>query len=289
MGNTCALIPNFDRLCPTVHLGRDTAPDEPPVQAVQADVASRPFKGLDESLPARQGDSRGRRIPSPAPMASHSLADCDGNGRPEYGGTARVSLGVKPRIAAGHFRVRTRQVTFRRRLERLGLNMSTPMLGSAMPRRLGFAVPRRSVSMLFAALLGLILALNPMSTPHADAAVTLSLSRSALRVAAAERGVPYRNGGSSPSGFDCSGLTQYSYARIGRHLPRTAQQQYAATIHIPWNQRRMGDLVFFYSGSTIYHVGVYSGNWYMIAAPHTGARVMTERIWSTHVVFGRVR
>jgi cell wall-associated NlpC family hydrolase len=51
----------------------------------------------------------------------------------------------------------------------------------------------------------------------------------------------------------------------------------------------MGDLVFFYSGSTVYHVGVYAGNWYMVDAPHTGARVRKERIWSTHIVLGRVR
>jgi cell wall-associated NlpC family hydrolase len=143
--------------------------------------------------------------------------------------------------------------------------------------------------MLVAALFGLALALNPMSAPKASAAVPLNVSLSALRVATSEISVPYVYGGTSPRGFDCSGLTQYSYARAGRQLPRTAQQQYAATIRIPFNQRRMGDLVFFYSGSTVYHVGVYAGNWYMVDAPHTGARVRKERIWSTHIVLGRVR
>ena len=193
-----------------------------------------------------------------------------------------MSLGVKPRTAAGHLRVRTRQVIFRRRLERLGSNVSTTLLGSVMPRRL--------VSMLFVALLGLTLALNPMSAPKAEAAVPLTVSLSALRVATAQTGVPYRYGGTSPrTGFDCSGLTQYSYARVGRYVSRTAQQQYNATIRIPWNGRKMGDLVFFYSGRTVYHVGVYAGNWYMVDAPRAGARVRKERIWSTHVVFGRVR
>ena len=78
--------------------------------------------------------------------------------------------------------------------------------------------------------------------------------------------IPYRYGGTTRAGFDCSGLTKYSYARVGKYLPRTAQQQYNATIRIPWGQRRLGDLVFFYSGHTIYHVGVYAGNWYMITA-----------------------
>jgi cell wall-associated NlpC family hydrolase len=143
--------------------------------------------------------------------------------------------------------------------------------------------------MMVAALLGLALALNPMAAPKSDAAVPLSVSMAALRVARAQIGIPYRYGGMSRAGFDCSGLTKYSYARVGRWIPRTAAQQYAATIHIRWNQRRMGDLVFFYASGHIYHVGVYAGNWYMVAAPHAGTRVQVQRIWSTHVLFGRVR
>jgi cell wall-associated NlpC family hydrolase len=167
--------------------------------------------------------------------------------------------------------------------------MSSTTLDSPTLSFTSFAAPHRLATMLVAALFGLALALNPMSAPKASAAVPLNVSLSALRVATSEIGIPYVYGGTSPRGFDCSGLTQYSYARAGRQLPRTAQQQYAATIRIPFNQRRMGDLVFFYSGSTVYHVGVYAGNWYMVDAPHTGARVRKERIWSTHIVLGRVR
>jgi cell wall-associated NlpC family hydrolase len=158
------------------------------------------------------------------------------------------------------------------------------------PTPLASASPRRLVSVLVVALFGLTLALNPVSTSNADAAVSYSVGVSAMRVAASALGVPYRYGGTSlRTGFDCSGLSQYSYARVGRRLPRTAQQQYNATIRIPWTARRLGDLVFFHSGHTIYHVGVYAGNWYMIDAPHTGARVRKERIWSNQIVFGRVR
>jgi len=81
----------------------------------------------------------------------------------------------------------------------------------------------------------------------------------------------------------------YSYALAGRRLPRTAQQQYRATIHLSKRAARFGDLVFFYSGSTIYHVGVYAGSGYMYAAPHPGARVKMQSIWTSQVVFGRVR
>jgi cell wall-associated NlpC family hydrolase len=160
--------------------------------------------------------------------------------------------------------------------------MFTTQLRSALPQRL--------VTLLIAALFGLTLALNPVSAPNANAAVPAIVGLRAVNVAAAQVGVPYRYGGASPrTGFDCSGLSQYSYGRVGKRLPRTAQQQYAATIHIPWGSKRMGDLVFFYSGRTITHVGVYAGNWYMYAAPHAGTRVKKQRIYSTHVAFGRVR
>jgi cell wall-associated NlpC family hydrolase len=165
--------------------------------------------------------------------------------------------------------------------------MSITQIGSALPRR---ALPRHLFPMLIAALFGLTLALNPLSTESADAAVPASVGIRAEHVAASEVGVPYRSGGTSPqTGFDCSGLTQYSYARVGRRLPRTAQQQYNATIRTTWRAAHPGDLVFFHSGGIVYHVGVYAGSWTMYAAPHTGARVQRERIWSSQVSFGRVR
>jgi len=152
------------------------------------------------------------------------------------------------------------------------------------------ALPRRLASVLTAALFGLTLALNPVSTPAANASVPYRVAVGALSVAGSEIGVPYRWGGTSPrAGFDCSGLTQYSYARVGRRIPRTAQQQYNAMIHIPWSARRPGDLVFFFSGNSAFHVGVYAGGWTMITAPHAGTRVRTQWIWSSNVRFGRVR
>src|ERR1035437_1815837 len=160
--------------------------------------------------------------------------------------------------------------------------MSTTLFGSALPRRLA--------SIPIAALFGLTLTMNPMSAPTADAAVPAIVGMRALHVAASEVGVSYRYGGTSPrSGFDCAGLTQYSYARVGMRLARTTQQADHAPDPIQSVAPRPGDLVFFYSGNSIYHVGVYAGNGYMYAAPHTGARVMKERIWSSQVYFGRVR
>lgn len=79
------------------------------------------------------------------------------------------------------------------------------------------------------------------------------------------KGQPYVWGGNSPSqGFDCSGLMQYSFGRIGIKLPRTAHEQYDATKRIPASEAKAGDLVFFRgtygSPSYISHVGIYVGN-----------------------------
>jgi cell wall-associated NlpC family hydrolase len=117
-----------------------------------------------------------------------------------------------------------------------------------------------------------------------------SVSHSAGVIAVASRylGVPYRYGGSTPRGFDCSGFVQYVYGRLGVRLPRTAQQQYNVTRHIPRGQARPGDLVFFFVGGRVTHVGIYAGGNMMIASPHSGQVVHKQRIYSAHVAFGRV-
>jgi len=146
-----------------------------------------------------------------------------------------------------------------------------------------------------AALSAVTLALNPITSPTAyaaasPAAVSRLVGAHALYLARREIGVPYKWGGTSPrTGFDCSGLTQWAYYRAGVHTPRTAEQQYLATIHIPVSARRPGDLVFFFSDGSAYHVGMFVGGWTMIDAPYTGTRVQQELIWNTSVRFGRVR
>lgn len=77
-------------------------------------------------------------------------------------------------------------------------------------------------------------------------------------------GWPYIYGGSTPAtSFDCSGLIQWCYSMAGIQLPRTAQDQYNATQHIPLSQAQPGDLVFFQGttsgGNYITHVGLYLG------------------------------
>jgi cell wall-associated NlpC family hydrolase len=89
-----------------------------------------------------------------------------------------------------------------------------------------------------------------------------------------ELGVPYRWGGSSPqTGFDCSGLTQWAYAKAGIQIPRTSEQQILASNGHPVDRKHLipGDLVFFRdSGGDVHHVGISLGGDKFLAAPHTG-------------------
>jgi cell wall-associated NlpC family hydrolase len=80
-------------------------------------------------------------------------------------------------------------------------------------------------------------------------------------------GVPYRWGGASPSGFDCSGLVMYVYAQVGVSLPHSSYAQYGAGVPVSRDQLEPGDLVFF---NGLGHVGIYIGGNQMIHAPHTG-------------------
>ncbi len=102
----------------------------------------------------------------------------------------------------------------------------------------------------------------------------------AVQTALAQLGTPYVWGGESKSGFDCSGLLQYSYAGAGIHLPRVAQDQYDAGPAVaPGSVVVPGDLVFFGNGPTdVHHVGMFVGDGLMVDAPFTGAVVRLDRI-----------
>lgn len=96
-------------------------------------------------------------------------------------------------------------------------------------------------------------------------------------------GTPYLWGGTTPSGFDCSGFTQYVYSKIGIELPRTTGQQ--AKVGTPISSianAKPGDLLFFVgSDGTVQspgHVGIYVGNGQMIDAPYTGTTVQVQSL-----------
>ncbi|MFI7585594.1 C40 family peptidase [Spongisporangium articulatum] len=114
-------------------------------------------------------------------------------------------------------------------------------------------------------------------------------SKGASIVAIASRylGVKYVYGGTTPNGWDCSGLTGYVYRLAGINLPRTANEQLIASTRISRDQAVPGDLVFFLSGGRAYHVGIYAGDNMMIDAGSTGHVTSKREIYSSSVVFGR--
>ena len=112
-------------------------------------------------------------------------------------------------------------------------------------------------------------AISPSNTA---ASVSISAKRqSVLNYAAQFLGVPYVYGGSTPSGFDCSGFTSYVFKNTVGSIPRVAQAQYDATTRVSRDDLLPGDLVFFGSStSSISHVGIYVGSNQFIHAPSTG-------------------
>lgn len=97
---------------------------------------------------------------------------------------------------------------------------------------------------------------------------------SMLKYAESYLGTPYVWGGTSPSGFDCSGFTQYVYAHSGVSILRTSEQQFAEGVSVSYPNLSLGDLVFFSTyapGAT--HVGIYIGNGLMIDAQDYGVSI----------------
>ena len=102
-------------------------------------------------------------------------------------------------------------------------------------------------------------------------------------------GTPYRYGGGDPSGFDCSGLVQYSHRNAGIRIPRTTTDQYAAARTINSKELKPGDVIFFrINRRKTSHVGIYAGNGQFIHAPNTGKRVsfsnLDDPYWQRRIV-----
>jgi cell wall-associated NlpC family hydrolase len=97
------------------------------------------------------------------------------------------------------------------------------------------------------------------------------------------RGVPYRNGGSDPTGFDCSGFTQYVFGQHGVQLPREVREQFSAGTRIDPPDVQPGDLLFFsIGGGSATHVGIAIGSDEFIHAPSSTGVVRVERVGSSY-------
>jgi len=104
-----------------------------------------------------------------------------------------------------------------------------------------------------------------------------------LEIAARYVGIPYRSGGSTPSGFDCSGFTSYVFAQLGISLPRTSAGQRQAGTVVSRADAQPGDLIW-HPG----HVGIYAGGNTLVDSPQPGGSISFRAIYFANPVFIRV-
>ena len=127
-------------------------------------------------------------------------------------------------------------------------------------------------------------AVPPRSGPVTEPSVAaVSMHPAVISLALSLQGTPYRNGGSDPSGFDCSGFVQWVFAQQGLALPREVKDQYRAGSEIDSDDILPGDLVFFETVSSgASHVGIALGGGEFVHAPSSRGVVRVERYTSRY-------
>lgn len=181
---------------------------------------------------------------------------------------------------------RTTTRTSTRTTGRASARVLAPLVAAALLATTGSAISPTAASAAPAT----VSSVASTAVSAAPTLVTAALGLQATRIAAAQKGDPYRWGASGPSAFDCSGLVYYVYTkRLGKNLPRTASAQRLSTVRIAKTSIRPGDLVFFTSYGRVYHVGVYAGSNKVWHSPRPGQRVQLSTIWTRSWVAGRVR
>ena len=119
--------------------------------------------------------------------------------------------------------------------------------------------------------------------------VTYSKGQQIVSIAKSMVGSPYKYGGASPKGFDCSGLVYYTHQQLNITVPRTTKQQAAHSQSKQLSSAKPGDILFFkIYGSSVSHVGIYAGNNQFIHAPKSGKRVsyasIEDPFWKKRLV-----
>lgn len=159
----------------------------------------------------------------------------------------------------------------------------------------GTAVARLALGTLLAAVLLAGCAANAPRSPASQTRVTAvapradPLGEEIVLQALAHIGTPYRYGGHTPRGFDCSGLVWWVHRELGIRIPRTAAAQFAASVRVERSALAPGDLVFFdTSGRGVSHVGIYTGDGRFVHAPQSGRPVtvsaLDEDYYRQHLV-----
>lgn len=109
-------------------------------------------------------------------------------------------------------------------------------------------------------------------------AASSSIGEKAAVIAVRQVGVPYRYGGSSAEGFDCSGLVNFAYARAGKTVPRTTGELWRELRPVSADELRIGDVLFFNIEGKASHVGLYLGDRRFVHAPSSGREVTVAHL-----------
>lgn len=133
-------------------------------------------------------------------------------------------------------------------------------------------------------------ALNPTPTVKEpaiklEAATTVSTVARVVSLATDQQGTPYVFGGAAPGGFDCSGLVQWAYAKVGKFMPRTAAAQYNVGHSVSLHDLQPGDLLFYYT--PVDHVVMYVGNGKIVEASQPGTPVRVRSMYTNGFVGAR--
>lgn len=147
---------------------------------------------------------------------------------------------------------------------------------------------RTGILLLLPLFTGMLLASGCASTPISDTPGGARYQQ-ASDVAASMVGKPYRYGGNTPQGFDCSGLVYFSFKRAGMNVPRSTETQRSNSRKVSASGLARGDLLFFnQEGKYSSHVGIYLGDKRFVHAPSSGKRVrvdsLTDSYWQNHLV-----